>query len=288
MGMYGGNRLTRGVVGGGGGPAPVTGYDYGSPAGAGGTDGGGTVVAQYIFTEDLDVDTFADQSGNGITLTNNVTASVNQIKRLDFRDYSPLFVGGARLNWRDIYDFFGNTSPGTALYAGAGDFVIEWVGRFDNRPGVAYNYGPGPAGNTSCWPWDTRAANTSPGIALNITPAATGNVVVTVVANDGTSVTLTWTNPFAGAAPWQNSIGTTAKWRLVCDRTANTVEVFYNGTTLTSKSIAALGTKSIDCGRMTLWSRYDRSSGAMVGFTYGEWRMTVGTTTANSGGPNGG
>jgi hypothetical protein len=276
MGMYGGNRLTRGVVGGGGGPPAPTGYDYGSPAGAGGTDGGGTVVAQWIFDE---------ATGNAVDEVNSVSCAPSSATAWAYGiptdDY---FLAGATGMYSPapgIKLSNGNAAV-AALDLGTDNFVVEIIA----RPVNIFNLGGGTNPHLIGWQGASGATGFN---FLYSAITASPNVSFTLVASDLTSRTITWTNPHAGASPFTTYAW--SKWRIIVARAANSgsgsVEVVYNGTSWGAVNFSSgLSGKDVNCSGVNLFGRWDafRNTSGILG----EIRVTKGTTTANSGGPNGG
>ena len=262
-GAYGGNRLNRGPQGSSG---PVgylgNGYDYGSPAGAGGTDGGGTVVAQWTFEE---------ASGDAIDAVGGISVpAAGTIPRQMITPQFKLNSSGAGIDGIR----FTSTTDHAALAPGTSSFVLEsscikncWV----ESPSEHFLV-------------DTRDGGATSGMALSIFYDGTINFYIT--ATDGSTATAVWVSAWTTRTLPTDGI---LKFRISVNRAVSpaTAVCVYNGTTLATKTLTAITTlKSIGSTGVNLGGRYDVNRG-LFGILK-EVRLITGTTTANSGGPGGG
>lgn len=271
MSMYGGNRLNRGPIG----SAPpdpallVNAFDYGAPAGAGGTDGGGTVAFQL---------TFQGASGalvdevSGITLTSSYHTPATPVYQVPFgKEYSTNHLQGFGFRNPGVGTRFENTSAQATMAIGTGDAVFEMIlsWRFQSHVGWHFNCTDGAA----------------PTQGYRFYMNANGAHDTRLQATDGTlvnrvgSVTPVLNDKSFGQGGW-------GKVRFVIDRTAAMAYFYVNGVLLDSWSIATLAAKSIPCPQVA-WGSNWGSTANSVG-RYAEVRLTLGTTTANSGGPGNG
>lgn len=244
------------------GPATPAGYAYGSPSGAGGSTGGGTVVAQWIFEE---------ASGDAVDAVNSISVGTNgTCQRLMETDTFRAGTFGAATGQ---YKFTTNTDP-TAMNLGTNSFVVEawWI---QNTWGTA----------SEQFPFDFRqTVSGTAGFAASF--GSDGTVLFYLEADDGSANSTFWASVFtADSIP----VDGVQKMRFIVDRSgANaTITLVYNGTTFATKNFGLITSAlTISPTAVNLGGRYDNFRN-VYGIMKQVW-VVSGTTTANSGGPNGG
>lgn len=230
-----------------------SGYHYGYPA-YGPSEP--NVVAQWLFDE-ASGDIVDEVNAISVPVLGSPTYGVTEVGL--WAGLSP----GIRMN--GTTQRFRNTSGSAFLNMGTSDFVSEWVASHDNS-GQAYEID-----------WWTGGEDTAePGVEVYSRFNA-NSFRISTRAGDGTQV-------IGSLSTSDQRDATTRKYRLVGDRTANTEELFIDGVSQGTISIAALSGKSLS-------SNSDIAVGAatfgLMGVIY-ELRHTIGNKTNNSGGPGGG
>lgn len=239
------------------------GYLYGSPAGSGGTVGGGTVAAQWTFEE---------ASGNAVDSANSISVPASgtiqrQVNTSLFRVGS---VGASTGAGR-----FTTTTDPAPLALGTSNFVLECTLLVNQIP----------SSPTQHVPFDTRESASLSGIYFVITPS-TGDVTFGGRTTSGVDVSGSWFGVWTGNTFPTDGI---QKFRFYVDRAPNpgTVTLVYNGVVQVTRNLTGLTPSlSLDASGVNLGGRYDTFRNFFG--VLKEIRVTTGTTTANSGGPGGG
>jgi hypothetical protein len=248
-------------------PCPPCGgtYGYGEPAGTSGTDGGGTVVAQWTFEE---------ASGDVVDGVNSIAVPVvGIVPRL--MQANAFFNGavGASTGWSG---YFSTTTDPTAINPGTASFVLECTAIFNTW-----------ATSSEQYLIDTKQTISTSGFHLSYyTGVAQTDVIFYVVASDGSASQAYWPTIAASRVLPVDGV---VKFRVAVNRSVSpaTATLWYNGTSFGAKTLTNITSlKSIEPTAVTFGRRtdFDRIAFCIMK----EIRITTGTTTANSGGPGGG
>lgn len=252
-----------------GGVAPPAGpsYDYGAPAGTGGTTGGGTVVAQWTFQE---------TSGN---ITDGVNSIVlTKVNGTSFIYEAPVSYEGENITkginingatgLGGTVGYWQNGSSQSVMDIGTGSAVFEFVCSTQ----LSGNH----------FTLDCRDSSASPTRGYSFGLNHGSFMRYNMYGDDGTfrsADMVTVSDKRWGA-------GQLSKVRIVINRGDNTLKIYINGTLLASSTISTLSGKYISNRGVTLGANRGGTQNCYM--TFCELRMTTGTTTANSDGPGGG
>jgi hypothetical protein len=299
MGMYGGNRLTRGVVGGGGGPAPVTLYSHGYPG-----DPTAPVENDVVFQLMMQ-ETSAE-------VIDSVTSIAIPERKFDAAGLGPNYTRnyfGAE--WANFANgkhgkAFPNRGGWGSLDAtllsnlslnGANDMVFEFV----------YNsIFPDVAQRAESW-FNTVNWTTLNDGGINITvrkeeqfgPFSTTEHIISLnfYAAGGGNYAFLWR--FDTTLALQEALCSATeelrKVRITYTASTNTCELFINGVSYGTRTAAGANTKTFPAHAVNYLVMYQSSSGLWNYSVVAAWwtpihslRITHGNNTNNFGGPGGG
>ena len=241
----------------------ATNFEYGAPAGNGGTTGGGTVAFQFVFDEASG--SIVDEVSS-VTLAANLTPTYNEGVPSPFQNLSPGISTNANA------EGFRKTTATTEADLGTNDFVIEFVCAFDGGgTGVHYVF-------------STQDASFLDGYYVYHQPGS--NIVCVEIDDGGTQVLAQFTTG-------DLTDGVFRKYRIRGSRVVappptadGLMELFINGVSQGTVDISSMSANNIEASQL-FTHLASHSVNSLLG-TLAELRVTTGTTTANSGGPGGG
>lgn len=228
----------------------LSGFLYGSPAGEGGVDGGGTPVAQWLFDESSG-NIVDEVSGATLQPGSFFTPVYNQGASGDFSQLAP----GIQLVGRGFYtaSAISGTSPGT------GSFVIEWTALRANQVG---------AGTVACID-DTTAKG------LQIYHNGNTNLTLYVSTEEGTTANFI----FNGITNVTGD-GQLHNYKLVKDNSVNRITFYIDNVSQGFQSSAAISGETITAYDYSIGMR--GASAQVLYATLYEYRQVNGTATADS------
>jgi hypothetical protein len=238
---------------------------YGWPSNSANPDSEPGVVAQWLFDEASG--NIVDKA-NGITLTPSAAC----LYRQDTSDYSQAMEYGIHTDGGRQFDGVANAALNLG---GTDDLVIEGVIKWP-----AY---PSSGGNVESFIIHTQGGSVSSGYRVSYAYPSNGNWQLVIRSDVGTQITFSQINPFNGSNP--TSTGEWLKVRYVVDRSGN-AEAFFNGVSAGTISVASINGLAVTATDCTIGGRYDRFRPADA--LHNEVRVSIGTTSNNSGGKNGG
>lgn len=238
-------------------------YEYGHPSGGSEES---NVAAQWIFDE---------SSGSVVDEVNSISLAPGAATSMDYEqavtgvweNLSPAMLGNSTV------DYMVNASAQPDLDIGTGDAVIEFVMSTTSTDNTDTLFSCKDASNNKGYELKITGKNAALGWQFR----ATSEDETTLNAN------------MTGSNSWND--GSLHKLRLVLDRTAGTVKIFLDGSEEVSGGVSGLAGKSLKCNGFYLFSGVTSGPFQSAGLDQAEiaeMRFSIGTTTNNSGGPNGG
>jgi hypothetical protein len=233
-------------------------FDYGAPTGNGGDGSGAGVILHWIF----------DEAGapivDEVAALSLASVGAGNAYQEALADEYALLTPGVQFNGAEHY----SANVTTEADLETDDFVVEAVVNADAGVGDSYIIG-------------FFASATLRGYSLQINRANPNKATFILRATDDTTATATYTltsNDFDN--------GDTKKVRMTGDRDGD-LEIFVDGVSQGTTSIATLDGKNINPEHVNIGSLADAGSNHWVGNMF-ELRITKGNMTNNSGGTGGG
>lgn len=234
-------------------------YDYGWPTAQ---TAESNVKAQFTFNEEWGSLWEKNEFGE-VPVVGNPTFKVTPTGE-DFEDLGP----GISYS---LGNYHNDPSPAsTLLDPGSSDMVVEYWYQTDTVRNTAYIF-------------DHSDGATGKGYRSWLQMGATDTIYFEVKAEDTTQLTF-------GCAVTADTANddTPHKVRIKWGLAAGEAEIFFDGTSLCTTDITTMQTKTILANEISFGVRADGSNGTRLDGELYEWRLTVGNSTNNSGGPNGG